>query len=98
MTNIEVVNQYGNVAEGSKFPTWQDFVTWLEKNHSSYMPGNYSLYNFGNTVPAVEDQDRPWLRTNADGSPDRLYVYFNGKWVAPHPVPASDSERTRSGA
>lgn len=57
------------------------------------LPGNYIVWNYGDTVPAVEDQDKPWMRTFPDGSPDRVYVFFDGAWVAPHPVPASGDER-----
>ena len=53
------------------------------------LSGNYSLVNFGSTTPAAEDQDKPWVRTLVDGSPDRLYIYFNGNWVSPHAIQPS---------
>lgn len=43
--------------------------------------------NFGNTTPAPEDRDKPWFRTNADGTPDKLYSFASGNWLALHPVP-----------
>lgn len=49
------------------------------------------LFNgsFGNTVPNADMQAFPWFRTNSDGTPDRWYVYANGSWVAPNPIPAN---------
>lgn len=54
------------------------------------LPGSFSLFNFGNDQPAVEDRDKPWFRLNADGSPDKWWVWFNGIWVNRHPIEASD--------
>ena len=73
--------------------SWQTVLNEFFKAVTAYLPGNYSLFTFGNTTPAVDDQDKPWIRTNVDGSPDRIYVYFNGKWVSPHPITAGGNER-----
>lgn len=42
--------------------------------------------------PAVADRDKVWIRTSG-GSPvfPTTWVFYNGSWVAKHPVPASDS-------
>jgi hypothetical protein len=91
--SISIVNQYGAVPPGTKFGSYQDFVAMLEKIHTSYLPGEHSPVNSGSTTPAAEDQDRPWTRRNVDGSPDRTYVFFNGNWVARHPISPGSSER-----
>jgi hypothetical protein len=42
----------------------------------------------GSSTPDVSDQDKPWVRTTADGIPLGEYLFYNGKWVrtAPYPV------------
>lgn len=82
--NIPVTLNWGTLAEAYAPANWQDFVQQLEKILTAYLPGQYTLLNTGNSTPAVDDQDRPWFRYNADGSPDRLYKFHNGKWVAPY--------------
>lgn len=52
------------------------------------LAGSNSTFNFGPTTPAPDDQDKPWFRTNTDGTPDRLYVFSNGYWISKHPIPA----------
>lgn len=41
--------------------------------------------NFGNSTPAPDFRDRPWVRTNSDGTFDGVYTFANGLWVRPHP-------------
>ena len=41
--------------------------------------------NFGNSVPATIDEDKPWFRTNADGTPDKWYAHTSGLWLSRHP-------------
>ena len=91
--NIPVTLQWGTFAEGYAPSDWPDLVRQLEKILAAYLPGQYTLLNTGNSTPLVEDQDRPWFRYNADGSPDRLYKFHNGKWVAKNPVAAVALER-----
>ena len=94
MNDIPITANFGTLPPGYKPSDWQDLVTKLEAIFNAYLPGSYKPVNYGSTTPAAEDQDRPWVRTNGDGSPDRTYVFFNGKWVARHPVdPASDERR-----
>lgn len=40
-------------------------------------------------IPSIEDRDKVWARTTA-GKPSNpfLWKFYNGAWVAPHPVPA----------
>lgn len=70
----------------------QRFALDIAAGMSGYVPGTYSFINYGNTEPAPEDRDKPWVRLNGDGSLDRVYVYFNGFWSAPNPR-TPDGER-----
>lgn len=53
-------------------------------------PLGFGNFSQGNNAPPVDMQGFPWFRYNADGSPDRWYVYFNGAWVSPNTVAALD--------
>lgn len=54
------------------------------------LPGNYSTFNFGDSTPGVDDQDKPWIRT-IGGKLDGLYSFFNGGWYRPHEIPAGST-------
>jgi hypothetical protein len=51
--------------------------------------GDYTTFNWGSSTPAAEDQNKPWVKTNIDGSPDGVYTFFNGAWVRPHAIEPS---------
>ena len=54
---------------------------------SAQLQGTLNTFNYGNTTPAAIDRDKPWFRLNADGTPDRIYFYLGGNWVARNPIP-----------
>lgn len=60
---------------------------------SGFLPGNFSTWNTGSSEPTVENRALPWHRTNADGSPDRDYDYYNGSWVSRHLLDPSTAVR-----
>lgn len=64
--------------------TWPTLVGLL----SGQLDGNVQSINFGSTVPDAEDRDKPWFRINADGTPDKVYSYSSGNWMALHPLAA----------
>lgn len=66
--------------------TPQAFQDQLAKSLSVSWNINFSFFNFGRTKPAAGDNDKPWLRTNADGTIDGWYTFSNGAWLRPHPV------------
>lgn len=43
------------------------------------------MMNTGSSTPAAADRDKPWARTNANGSDDGIWTYYNGYWVQKHP-------------
>lgn len=51
------------------------------------LPGSYSTIVYQNAKPAVSDQDKLWVRINADGTLDRMYTFANGIWRSPHQIP-----------
>ena len=91
-TNHSVVLQAGTVPPNACFTSVAEMYQLFISITSAYVNGNYSLYNFGESKPSVNDTDKPWIRT-VNGFPDKLYVYQNGYWLSPHLVPTSGSER-----
>jgi len=91
--NAAVVLVPGTLPEGYCLSTFQRLLTDFFTLSSAYLPGNYSLFNFGNSEPAPSDRGKPWIRLNNDGSLDRTYVFFMGDWLAPYETPPSSSER-----
>lgn len=49
--------------------------------------GSFSFFNYGHSVPAVENQDRPWFRLEASGFPVGWYSFYNGKWIRAAGIP-----------
>src|SRR6185503_15587642 len=92
-SNAQVVFTPGTLLPGYCFTTWQQLYLDMIAQLTGYLPGNFSTFNYGNTTPPVDDQDKPWIRTNVDGSLDRLYVFFSGVWASPHPSPKEGQER-----
>jgi len=82
----------GSLPQGYCFSTLQQYYEDIIAATLAELPGDATFFNFGPDLPDPSDQDKPWIRTDASGNFDRLYTY-NGAWVSPHPVPASDSER-----
>jgi hypothetical protein len=61
---------------------WHEAVSFLTASFS----GTLNTINFGSTTPTPENRDKPWYRTETNGAPDTWYVFWNGYWVAKHPV------------
>lgn len=83
-TNV-ILNK-GEIPSNSCFTTVPELYNLFINSTSAEVAGNYSLFNYGDTIPSTEDTDKPWVRTVA-GQPDRLYYYYNGAWVSKHPIP-----------
>lgn len=84
---MNIVLSLGQLPNPNCWTGPQQFGLDLVAAMSAVMSGSFNGINFGSTLPNPEDQDKPWFRTNPDGSPDRLYV-FAGQWISRHPIPA----------
>lgn len=82
----------GTLPQGYCFTGLQQYYNDIIGLTLAQIPGSLSLFNFGANVPDPADQDKPWIRTNADGTLEGIYTY-SGVWSRPHPVPAGDNER-----
>jgi len=89
---IQITN--GNLAPGYCYPSSpQTFLNDIVALLIAYLPGNYSTFNLGPTTPSVDDQDKPWIKTDSSGNLVGLFTFGSGAWVRPHPVPPSSQQR-----
>jgi hypothetical protein len=91
-SNQQVILQAGSVPTETCFESIQQLYNTFINNTTAYVAGGYSLFNYGDSTPAVDDQDRPWIRT-IGGKPDRLYSFVDGEWVSKHSIPAGGNVR-----
>lgn len=89
------LSKSGNLSSTYCFTSWDQLLSDFIANSSASLAGNATVWNFGSDTPDASSRDRPWLRLNSDGSPDRVYVYWNGLWVSKHPVPPGSGEDVR---
>ena len=92
-TNQSVTLVKGTIPPGLCFSNIPELYNTFVDTTTAYVNGNYSLFNFGNSTPSADDNDKPWIRTDEDGRPDKMYVYKDGYWICKHPTPASGKER-----
>ena len=92
-TNAPIQFQFGNLPNGYTPGTYADFWLKMQGLMTGYLPGNYTVWNVSNATPDPEDQDKPWLRLDANGRVIRAYTFYNGLWCSKHQIPPSDDER-----
>lgn len=77
---------FANPDPSLNFSTIQSLVTLLNLLAASAIDDtNFVPYIKGSSVPAVDDQDKAWIRLGIDGQPLGTYVFFNGLWVREYP-------------
>jgi hypothetical protein len=92
-SNAPIIHTWGQLPPDYAPADWNDLVQQIAKLLSSTLSGSYNTFNWGSSTPAPEDQNKPWVRQNVDGSPDGVYMYFNGVWCRPHEIPASSASK-----
>ncbi len=70
----------------------QEFYTEFFRISSWNVASDFTGVIKSNTQPDADNTDKVWYRLNADSSPDKIFIYYNGTWVSPHAVPASSQE------
>jgi hypothetical protein len=80
-------------AEGYCPTSYQQVANDMAEGFGFYIAGIYTVWNYGQSEPAAADRGKPWLRLKGDGTPDKVYIYYNGQWVSRHQVPAGGQER-----
>lgn len=82
--NAQVDFDAGTLPEGFCPSTEQERFNEYINRLTGSLPDSYSTVNVGNIKPAAIDQNKPWLRTNVDGTIDGWYTFANGIWRRPH--------------
>lgn len=86
----------GSLPSGYCPSTFQQLYNQMFALASASIDLSVSFFIISKTEPDPEDRDKAWIKRNddgGDGSLERLYLYWDGKWIAPHPVPINSSER-----
>jgi hypothetical protein len=89
---ISVEFVLGQFPEGFCIQTAQQFADALVALLQGTIGGSFSGIIISANPPAVTDQDKAWVKTDATGRPVGIYIY-KGTWLWPHPVSASSSFR-----
>lgn len=66
--------------------TFTEQVAALNELAEGEITTDLKTYVYGSDTPAVEDQDKVWERTDANGRPIGRYVYYDGNWRREYPV------------
>ena len=93
MPDISLPVTIGNLPEGFCPQTEQQRANAIAAALQVLFPFNFSLLNTGSTAPTADNRIYPWDRSNMDGTPDKIYHFVNGFWIAPNPVPANSPIR-----
>lgn len=78
----------GSLPEAFCPQTEQERLNAYAEYLSAELPGEYSTFVKSSSQPGVDQQNLPWIQTNADGSIVGIFTFSNGAWVRPHPIPA----------
>jgi hypothetical protein len=84
------------------YSTWQSLFEDMARNSYAYFAEGSLKYSYAyfaegslkyiisETAPGSEDLDKLWIQVTAQGNPVRQWVFNDGSWRWPHPVPAGD--------
>lgn len=85
-SDLPITFNFAGLPESYCFTSFNRFALDIVAQMAGFVGGSYNLFNFGNDEPAVNDRTKPWLRTNADGTFDKIFVFAGGLWVSTHPL------------
>ncbi len=92
MPNTTVNLVKGTMPPNACFSSVEALYDLFIDSTTAHVKGQYTLFNYGDSVPAASDRDKPWVRT-INQAPDRIYVHKSGYWLSAHPSPALSKER-----
>lgn len=84
--NQPITFTFAGLGDSYCFTSFNRFALDIVAQMAGFLPGAFTLPNFGNDEPAVNDRTKPWIRANADGTLDKIYVFAGGAWVSTHPM------------
>lgn len=95
MANNAVINfSFTGLPEGYCFTTPQRFALDVVAGMTGYLPGQYNVVIDSETEPSADDREKMWHKLYPGGAPSgKIFKYYLGKWVTPHPIEAGGDER-----
>ena len=69
-----------NAPEGFCPTTYQEGLDMLRDLTTAEVTTSYLPYVLGSSTPAVEDQDKAWIRLDAAGRPLGTFLFYSGSW------------------
>jgi hypothetical protein len=89
---IPVTFQLASFPDGFCWQTAQQYANAIVAALSGFIGGNFNGVIIGANSPQLTDQDKLWVRTDANGRPLGIFLY-QGTWLWPHPIEPSSPER-----
>lgn len=93
MPNAPISFSFAGLPVSYCFTTPQRFALDIAAGLSGYLPGQFTTIIDSDSEPAVADRDKLWHKTVAGAPSGYIFKFFNGSWVASHPVEPSGDER-----
>lgn len=86
-SNKPIAFSFSGLPEGYCFSSFDRLALDIVNNMFGYIPGEYSVIIDSESEPAAEDRSKLWHKQLAGGAPTgKLFSYYLGKWVSPHPI------------
>jgi hypothetical protein len=96
MTNSDapISFSFAGLPEGYCFSGFDRLFLDAFKRLSGFIPGEYSVIIDKESEPNPVDRSKLWHKQLAGGAPTgKLFSYYLGKWVTPHPIEPESQER-----
>lgn len=75
-------------ADPSECPTnLQELTDSMNARVSGELEGSFLPYVTGAATPAVDDQDKVWMKQDAQGRPVGTYMFYSGTWRRQYTLP-----------
>ncbi len=71
---------WANPPEGTCPSTFDEAIALYRTLLTGEVLASYLPYVLGSTTPAVEDQDKAWIRLDAAGRPLGTFLFYSGSW------------------
>ena len=79
----------GSLPPGYCFSTWQQLVIDIFTGAFGAIPGDLGIgFNYGPDIPSVDNQNKPWIRTDVSGGDMGKWTFGYGRWTQRHFPPA----------
>ena len=85
--SVPVQASFGQLPVGYCMTSFAQLATDINSLGTWSLPGTFTGVVRGSDKPQLLDQDKLWIKTDASGNPIGQYLFSNGQWIWPHPIP-----------